>query len=298
MRSVPEAGTQGALRPPQVGTASHSLFADQRVGLVGLACRPPPEEGQAITHWSASELRDAFAARPDGAKVSDDTVARVLREAQLQPHRQRYFLQSRDPLYDEKLRDIVRLYLHPPPGATVLSLDEKPSIQAVSRKHADLPMRPGNPQYREFEYVRHGVVHLFAAFNVGSGKVLGQVQRNKTNAEFIELLEFCAWRYRRGPVHCVLDNAAYHSTPAVKEWLAANPRFAFHFTPTHASWLNQVECWFSILSKKALRRGSFETKEDLERALLSFIVHWNTQAHPFDWAYGEELIHDQVRLVA
>ncbi|HET9598941.1 MAG TPA: IS630 family transposase [Anaeromyxobacteraceae bacterium] len=248
--------------------------------------------GKPITHWSASELRDEFAARRSGADVSASTVARVLREAQLQPHRSRYFLTSHDPLYDEKLRAIVGLYLSPPHGATILSIDEKPSIQALSRKYPDLPMRPGAPVAREFEYVRHGVMHLFAGFNVRTGKVLGHVYEQKTRAEFIDFLERCAWCYRQGPVHCVLDNASYHSTPEVKAWLAEHSRFVFHFTPTHASWLNQVECWFSILSRKVLRRGAHETRRDLTRALLDYIEYWNAQAHPFDWAYGEQLVHD------
>jgi len=243
-------------------------------------------------------LRDAFAAYEEGADVSRDTIARVLAEAHLQPHRQRYFLTSRDPQYDEKRRDIVRLYLHPPPGATVLSLDEKPSIQAISRKHRDLPMEPGRPVYREFEYVRHGVMHLFAAFHVRSGRVIGRVHPNKTQVEFIDLLDRCAWQYRQGPVHCIVDNASYHSTPSVKEWLAAHPRFVFHYTPTHASWLNQIEAWFSILSKKALRRGSFPTKDALAKAILDYIAYWNLQAHPFNWAYGEELLHAEKTIAA
>jgi transposase len=252
-----------------------------------------------VTHWSAPELAEAFAARRGGLLVSDDTIERVLASAQLKPHRQRYFLTSRDPQYDAKLRDIVSLYLEPPAGATILSLDEKPSIQAISRKHPDLPMGLGHPvAYREFEYVRHGVLHLFAAFNVRTGRVLADVQEQKTRVQFIELLERCAWHYRQGPVHCVVDNASYHSTPEVKAWLAAHPRFVFHFTPTHASWLNQIECWFSILSAKVLRRGSFDSKKALAKALMAYVAYWNDDAHPFNWAYGEELIHEPTRLYA
>jgi DDE superfamily endonuclease len=224
-------------------------------------------------------------------EVSDRTVARVLSEANLKPHRHRYFLTSRDPRYEEKRRDIVGLYLRPPAGATVLCLDEKPSIQVLGRKHPDLPMRLGHPVvYREFEYVRHGVLNLFAAFNVRTGRVLADVQEKKTRFEFIELLEQCAWHYKRGDVHCVLDNASYHSAPEVKDWLAQHPRFQFHFTPTHASWLNQVECWFSLISRKAIRRGTFDCKNDLHSALMAYVSHWNGQAHPFDWAYGEKLL--------
>jgi len=154
----------------------------------------------------------------------------VLSEANLKSHRHRYFLTSRDPLYEEKRRDIVSLYLGQPVGATVLCLDEKPSIQVLGRKHPDLPMRLGYPvTYREFEYVRHGVLNLFAAFNVRTGRVLADVQEKKTRFEFIELLEPWAWHYKRGDVHCVLDNASYHSAPEVKDWLAQHPRFQFPF---------------------------------------------------------------------
>jgi transposase len=298
VRSIHRPRHEGASRPAQTRQAAISLFAKQRVALIALACRPPREVGTAITHWSAEELRREFILVPDGADISADTIARVLASAQLQPHRQRYYLTSRDPLYDEKRRDIVRLYLDPPPGATVLCLDEKPNIQALGRKHPDLAMRPGYPLAREFEYVRHGVLHLFAAFNVRSGRVDAEVYKNKTRWEFIEFLEQLAWRYRQGAVHAVVDNASYHSTPEVKAWLAAHPRFVFHFTPTHASWLNQVECWFSILTKKAVARGVFNSQRELRAALLDFVVHWNLRAHPFNWAYGEELIHDDVRVAA
>jgi len=236
-----------------------------------------------------------FAKHPDGADVSASTIGRRLAEDHLQPHRQRYFLTSRDPDYDEKRKDIVRLDLVPPPGATILSIDEKPGIQVLGRKHPDLPMRPGFPVYREFEYVRHGVLHLFAAFNIRTGQVIGQVEEKKTRFEFIELLERCAWQYRRGEVHYIVDNASYHKAPEVKEWLEAHPRFHPHYTPTHASWLNQVESWFSIVSRKAIRRGTFNTKDDLRAALLAYVAHWNSQAHPFDWIYGEELIEHAAR---
>jgi transposase len=255
-----------------------------------LACRGPSDVDKGITHWSASELRDAFVDYPGGADVSARTIGRALAEANLKPHRQRYFLTSRDPLFKEKRRDIVSLYLRPPPGATVLCLDEKPSIQALGRKHPDLPMKPGYPVYREFEYVRHGVLHLFAAFNIKTGRVLGQVQEKKTRVEFIELLDLCAWHYKRGDVHIVLDNASYHFTDEVKAWLKVHPRFKFHFTPTHASWLNQVECWFSLIARKAIRRGTFHSKLDLHSELMAYVSHWNGQAHPFNWAYGEKLL--------
>ncbi len=290
VRSLPRRGHRRTTRPTPIRAAAISLSGEQRVALIGLACRPPTEAGQPITHWSASELRDAFLRAEEGVPISVRTIGRVLDEAQLQPHRQRYFLTSRDPLYDQKRRDIVGLYLHPPEGATILSLDEKPSIQVLGRKHPDLPMRTSYPVAREFEYVRHGVVHLFAAFNVRSGHVLAHVEDKKTRFEFIDLLERCAWRYRRGDVHCVLDNASYHFAPEVKTWLAERPRFRLHFTPTHASWLNQIECWFSLIARKAVRRSVADDKDTMRALLLDYVSHWNSQAHPFNWAYGEELL--------
>jgi transposase len=197
---------------------------------------------------------------------------------------------SNDPDFDEKRRAIVSLYLRPPPGVTILSIDEKPSIQALGRLHPDLPMRPGEPVAREFEYVRHGVMHLFAAFNVRTGLVDGEVYPDKTHDEFIDLLDRLAWRYRSGPVIGIVDNAGYHTTDEVEEWLDDHPRFQLVFTPTHASWLNQVECWFSILSRQLLARGDFAGKEMLRRAIWAYIDHWNRRAHPFDWAYGEDLL--------
>jgi transposase len=244
-----------------------------------------------LSQWSGAELRDAFAASDDGEDISARTVARVLDQAAIQPHRIRYFLTSRDPAFDEKRRDIVGLYLRPPEGSTVLCLDEKPSIQALGRKNPDLPMAPGRPLYREFEYVRHGVVHLFAAFNTRSGRVLADVQENKTRFEFIELLDQCAWHYKRGEVHCVMDNAQYHKAPEVVDWLVAHPRFHFHFTPTHGSWLNQVELWFQQVSAKILRRGIFDSKDELHSALMAFVSYWNTAPRPFNWVYGAELLN-------
>ncbi len=290
VRPLHERRDRQSSRPAQIGSTAQALSGEQRIALIALACRPPWDAGEAISQWSSAELRDAFAASADGATVSASTVARVLDAAEIQPHRVRYFLTSRDPEFDQKRRDIVSLYLRPPAGSTVLCLDEKPSIQALSRKHADLPLVPGRPLYREFEYVRHGVVHLFAAYNTRSGRVLGEVQEKKTRFEFIELLDLCAWHYKSGDVHCVVDNAQYHKAPEVKDWLAAHPRFHFHFTPTHGSWLNQVELWFQQLSSKLLRRGVFASKAELHSAIMAFLSRWNADPRRFNWVYGAEFL--------
>lgn len=224
--------------------------------------------------------------------MSASLITRTLRESQLQPHRCRYYLTSTDPNYDDKVRNIVGLYLRPPAGATVLCLDEKPNIQALSRRHPELPMRVGYPEAREFEYVRHGVVHLFAAFNARTGHVVADVFEHKNRWTFLEFLDQLAWRYRSGPVHCVLDNASYHFTAEVQEWLRRHPRFSFHFTPTHASWINQVEVWFSLVGRKVVARGSFASKAALREALLAYAAYWNLDAHPFDWTWGAELLDD------
>jgi len=133
-------------------------------------------------------------------------------------------------------------------------------------------------------------MHLFAALNVRTGYITAEVHPDKTRFEFIDLLERCAWRYRQGPVHYIVDNASYHTAPEVKQWLAAHPRFVPHYTPTHASWLNQVEIWFSIVGSKVVRHGVFAAKEELREALLTFVRYWNLDAHPFNWQYGTEFL--------
>jgi transposase len=294
VRPVREAGIAGVVGQAQVWTTPDSLSAAQRVLLIGLACRPPQEAGSGpLPAWSQTDLRDAFGRQPWGEPVGVRTGGRILQAAQLQPHRQLYWCTSRDPRYDEKLLDVVRLYLEPPAGASVLSIDIKTCIQALGRKHPDIPMQPGAPVRRDFEYVRHGIVDLFASFNVRTGQVLGGTFDRHRHEEFIEFMEQVAFHHRQGEVHCVLDNGSYYTHPEVRDWLSHHQRFVFHFTPTHASWLNQIECWFSILGRKLLRRSSFNSKDELRAAIAAFIAYWNAQAHPFNWAYGEELLHDQ-----
>lgn len=298
VRPVREAGSTGVAGQAQAWTAPDSLSAAQRVLLIGLACRPPREaDDSPLPCWSQTDLRDAFVRQPWGEPVGVRTIGRILDEAQLQPHRQLYWCTSRDPRYEEKLLDVVRLYLQPPSGASVLSIDIKTCIQALGRKHPDIPMQPGIPLRRDFEYVRHGIVDLFASFNVRTGQVLGGTFDRHRHEEFIQFMEQVAFHHRQGEVHCILDNASYYTHPDVRRWLDRHDRFVFHFTPTHASWLNQIECWFSILGRKLLRRSVFNSKAELRAAIVAFIERWNAQAHPFNWAYGEELLHDQ-RLAA
>ena len=188
-----------------------------------------------------------------------------------------------DPDAAAKITDVVGLYLEPPTNAVVLSLDEKTQIQALSRTQPLLPMRPGLPARRTHDYRRNGLTSLYAAFNVRSGHVVGRCHPRHTASEFLDFLKLVQRRYRGQPLHVILDNSSTHSTPAVRAWLEAHPTVQFHFTPTGASWLNLVEVWFSILTRKSVRRGSFDTVRALITHIQRYIDSWNDHPTPFVW---------------
>jgi len=242
--------------------------------IVALTLKPP---GAGVTHWSTRDLADHVGG------VSHMTVHRIWRAHALQPHRVETFKFSTDPDAEAKIHDVVGLYLHPPTNAVVLSVDEKTQIQALSRTQPLLPMRPGLPARRTHDYRRNGLTSLYAAFNVTSGEVVGACHRRHTAVEFLEFLQVLHRRYPRGDLHVILDNSSTHSTPAVRDWVAAHPRVTFHFTPTGASWLNLVEVWFSILTRKAVRRGSFDTVRALVTHIRRYIETWNDHPKPFVW---------------
>jgi transposase len=241
--------------------------------IVALTLKPPPA---GVTHWSSRDLAEHVG-------VSHMTVHRIWRAHALQPHRVETFKFSTDPDAEAKIYDVVGLYLHPPTHAVVLSVDEKTQIQALSRTQPLLPMRPGLPARRTHDYRRNGLTSLYAAFNVTSGEVVGACHPRHTAVEFLEFLQVVARRYPRGDLHVILDNSSTHSTPAVRDWLAAHPRVQFHFTPTGASWLNLVEVWFSILTRKSVRRGSFDTVRALVTHIRRYIETWNDHPKPFVW---------------
>jgi transposase len=220
--------------------------------------------------------------------VSRASISRILRAADLQPHRVQMWCHSKDPLYDAKLADITALYLSAPPCEPVLCIDEKSQIQALWRPHQRDP-RPGRLARLQFDYVRRGTRCLFAAFNVRTGQVLGRMRPRRTSADFLGFLDEVALRYRQGVVHLVLDNLNTHYGPAVRAWNARHGRrFRFHYTPTHASWLNQIEIFFGILTRRVLRHARFACTRDLDRVLLGFLGFWNrAEAHPFRWTYRE-----------
>ena len=230
------------------------------------------------THWSTRAMAKA-------SGLSQTAVTRIWRAFGLQPHRAETFKLSTDPLFIDKVRDIVGLYLNPPDRALVLCVDEKSQIQALDRTQPILPMMPGLPERRTHDCSRHGTTTLFAALNVATGKVIGELHRRHRAKEFLEFLRTIDEAVpAKREVHLVLENYGTHKTPAVKRWLARHPRFHVHFTPTSASWLNQVERWFATLTQKQIRRGTHRSTVELEQAIRSDLSIYNRDPKPFVWA--------------
>ena len=230
------------------------------------------------THWSTRSM-----ARHAG--LSQSAVSRIWRAFALQPHRTETFKLSKDPLFIEKVRDIVGLYLDPPDHALVLCVDEKSEIQALDRTAPLLPMRPGQIERRTHDCQRHGTLSLFAALDAATGKVLGACQRRHRSEEFVKFLDRIDAAVPPDlEVHVVLDNYATHKTPRVHRWLAKRPRYHLHFTPTSASWLNLVERWFAALTEKQLRRGVFRSTRELEAAIARYLESTNDHPKPFIWS--------------
>jgi len=271
-RRFAEAGMAGLVDQPRSGRPP-TVTARKTARIVALTLKPPPP---GVTHWSSRDLAEKVG-------VSHTTVHRIWRAHALQPHRVETFKLSTDPEAEAKISDVVGLYLQPPTNAVVLSMDEKTQIQALSRTQPLLPLRPGLPARRTHDYRRNGLTSLYAAFNVASGQVLGACHDRHTAVEFLDFLTVVHRRYRRRDLHVILDNSSTHSTPAIRAWLEAHPRVQFHFTPTGASWLNLVEVWFSILTRKSVRRGSFDTVRALVTHIHRYIDTWNDHPTPFVW---------------
>jgi len=230
------------------------------------------------THWSTRSM-----AREAG--LSQTAVSRIWRAFGLQPHRQETFKLSSDPLFVEKVRDIVGLYLDPPIKAMVLCVDEKSQIQALDRTQPLLPLAPGIPERRTHDYARHGTTTLFAALDIATGEVIGQMHRRHRGAEFLQFLRTIEANVPpKMDVHLVMDNYATHKTPTIRAWFARNPRFHVHFTPTSASWLNQVERWFAALTQNYIRRGTHRSTRQLEQAIRRYLEVHNADPKPFVWS--------------
>lgn len=270
-----ENGLDGLLDAPRAGRPRKMTVAKE-VAIVAATQASPPEP---ITHWSTRRL-----ARRWG--ISHVTVMRVWHKVGLQPHRLKRYMASPDPHFEAKAKDILGLYLHPPEKAAVFCIDEKTAIQALDRTQPALPLRPGHPERHTAEYVRHGTVSLFAALEVHSGKVVGRCAPRHTSEAFVEFLEQALAKHQRKTIHVILDNLSVHKTPAVKAWAARHPKVQFHFTPTYASWLNQVEIWLGMITRDCIRRGIFHSVPQLTHQIMNYIRLYNRNAQPFRWTYS------------
>ena len=276
------AGLRDAPRPGRERIYSRA----ERDRVIACTLSEPPA---GLTHWSSRRL-----AREVG--MSTTTIQRIWKEAGLAPHRTDTFKFSSDPELEAKVRDVVGLYLAPPERAIVLSLDEKTQIQALDRTQPMLPLRPGQVERHTHDYKRNGTTSLFAALEVATGRVTNQARERHTADDFLGFLRLVARTYPKGRIHVVLDNVSTHKTPDVQRWLRGHRRFTFHFTPTSASWMNQVETWFSILTRQAIRRGSFGSVKELVAMIDTFTHQWNAGATGFAWVKtADEILAKAVR---
>lgn len=279
-------GMQGLLDLHRSGRPAR-ITPMQRCEIIAAACEPPPQE-EGLTGWTMARLRDEILRQGIVEELSVTHLGTLLSRMDLKPHKTQMWLHSRDPLFREKVAEIVELYLNPPSDAVVVSIDEKTGMQAVERKYKDEPARPGRLARREFEYIRHGTQALIAAFEITTGEVLGQCGPTRTGNDLEAFMERLAVRYPTGTVHVIWDNLNTHVDR--QRWAAFNARhggrFAFHFTPKHASWVNQIELWFGIFGKRSLRNASLRSTAELQALVGAFIERWNTKdKHPFSWTF-------------
>jgi putative transposase len=262
-------------------------ISDERVArLVRKTLETKPKNG---THWSTRQIAEE-------TRVSKSTVHRIWQAFGLEPHRQRHFKLSTDPFFVEKVRDIVGLYLNPPDNAVVLCVDEKSQIQALERTQPMLPMGLGYVEGVTHDYRRHGTTTLFAALDAAKGTVIAQCRRRHRHQEYLDFLrEIDKNVPPELDVHVIVDNYATHKHPRVKRWLVARPRFHMHFTPTYASWLNQVEIWFNRITQRAIRRGTFRSVKELVAKIDAFVRNSNASARPFVWTATADSIFAKVQ---
>jgi len=282
-------GGLDALRQRQRRKRSRRVLTpelQQKILDTTLKTRPPD-----ATHWSVRTL-----ARHLG--ITRTLVHGVWQRFEVQPHRVERFKLSKDPKFEEKVRDVVGLYLDPPDRALVLCVDEKSQIQALDRTAPILPLRPGIPERQTHDYKRHGTTTLFAAFNILNGKVIGTCLPRHRGKEFIKFLNQLEKEVPpEHEIHLILDNYSTHKSAAVQRWLKPRKRrrFHFHFTPTSSSWLNQVERWFGLITDKMIRRGTFHSVDELERAIYKWLASWNDTPKAFIWRATADVILDKVR---
>ena len=274
----------GLYDEPKPG-APRSMGDEQIAELVHRTLKSTPANA---THWSCRSLAQE-------SQVSKSSVQRVWRAFGLKPHRQKHFTLSTDPFFVEKVRDIVGLYLNPPDNAMVLCVDEKSQIQALDRTQPVLPMGLGYVEGVTHHYVRHGTTTLFAALDIASGEVLSKCKPRHRHQEFLQFLAHIDVNVPPElEIHLVVDNYATHKHEKVRRWLAARPRYHIHYTPTSASWLNQVEIWFNIITQRAIRRGTFRKVKELIARIEDFVRHYNVDCQPFAWVATADSILQKV----
>ena len=265
-------------RPP-------SITAEQVEDVVVSTLESTPANA---THWSRVKM-----AQRSG--LSPSSIGRIWRAFELKPHRAETFKLSNDPLFVDKVFDVVGLYLNPPEAAVVLCVDEKSQVQALARSQPAFPMMPGMPERRTHDYVRHGTTSLFAAFNTADGTVISSMHRRHRTIEFRKFLTKIDTEVPAElDVHLVCDNYGTHKSPAIRTWLAAHPRFHVHYTPTYSSWLNQVERWFAYLTDDLLRRSDHRSVQALEKDIRTWVTAWNTNPRPFIWIKTAQQILDSL----
>ena len=286
-RRFADGGLAGLNDRPRPGGPRRTVTDAVRDEILAATLAPPPPE-LGVTHWSSRLLAEHL--RRCGTAVSHDSITRLWKRFGIQPWRSETFKFSTDPALQAKVRDVVGLYLNPPEKAVVLCIDEKSQIQALDRTAPILPLRPGLPERRTHDYVRHGTTTLFAALEVATGKVTDACYPRHTNDEFLRFLKQVAKAYPRVELHVVVDNYGTHSHPNVRAWLARHPRITLHFTPTSASWMNMVEIFFGIITRQAIRRGTFTSVKDLIAAIHTFIDGWNDRCRPFTWTKDPDTI--------
>jgi|SRR5712692_2809939 len=253
-----------------------SLGQQKRILSDTLRMRPPGGR----SHWTSRLMARRH-------RVSFDTVQKIWRAAGLKPHRQGTYMASNDPDFAAKAKQVIGLYLQPPQEAAVFCVDEKSAIQALDRVQPLLPLRPGGPERRGFEYMRHGTCSLYAALEVATGKVIGRCRKRHRSIELCEFLSTVIKGRNEKQIHIILDNLSAHKTKAVRAWLRAHPEVHLHYTPTYSSWLNQVEIWFSMITSQCIRRGTFTSVRDLVRRIDSYIQSYNQHATPLTWTHRQ-----------
>jgi len=284
-RRYEEEGIEGLDDQPRNGRPAVYTASDLR-RVIKTVCGKPPAS---LSRWSVRTLSDVL-------EISQTTVHNILTEHDLHPHRLRTFTFSPDPEFEDKLLEVVGLYMRPPENAIVLCIDEKTGIQALDRTQPMLPLKSKKPRSWTNEYVRHGTRTLLASLNISAGKVAAFVRDNRRFETFLQFMDHAVRPYKDKRIYVVLDNLNTHTNHAAQEWLKKNPNVSFHFTPKHASWVNLVECFFSILSRQGLQQAVHKSGRELERFLREFIREYNKRCGPFTWTKGPKKLKRIIQL--